>query len=284
MSTYFGSGRGGRGWHLLLLALALLTQGLALAADSVGVSYKLEGCRNDGTITLPNGDGDFICDDADYTTGNLGKGWNELDLVPHRATLTAGNSAPATQTFLFSVAGDNCNATVGSPSICADGTTLGAQGYDFVSAPVLNTALSDASCAAPDSVSALSVLSPGVGGTDVSIYRDVTVTQASNTVCVYDFYERLALGSHLFNGSSLHSNLLNPSGNKDVPLPVKEITPQSLSKDMSAVANQSVAWELTKSGTPVNASFGDVCAADSPTPQSVSITVTWTKSAATPEA
>jgi len=42
-----------------------------------------------------NGSGKFIRPDAAYTTGNLGKGRDELDLVPHRATLTAGNSAPS---------------------------------------------------------------------------------------------------------------------------------------------------------------------------------------------
>ena len=51
-------------------------------------------------------------------------------------------------------------------------------------------------------------LDPGIGGTDVSIYRLITVTQAKNTTCVYDYYGRLALGSHLFPGSSLHANLL----------------------------------------------------------------------------
>ena len=283
MSTHFGLFRIGKRWRSFLLALVLLLPGFAGAADSVAVTYKLEGCRNDGSILLPNGSGQFVCDDADYTTGNLGKGWNELDLVPHRATLIAGNSAPATQTYLFSFAADNCKTSLGSPSVCADGSTEGVQGYDFMSVPVLNTALSDASCAAPQSVSAMDAMVPGIGGESVSIFRDVTVTQLKNTTCVYDFYERLALGSHLYNGSSLHSYLVNPSGDKTVPLPVNDIVAQSLSKDMSAVADASVTWELTKTGTPVNVSFGDVCAADTPTPQSASITVTWTKSAATPD-
>jgi hypothetical protein len=283
MSTHFGLFRIGKRWRSFLLALVLLLPGFAGAADSVAVTYKLEGCRNDGSILLPNGSGQFVCDDADYTSGNLGKGWNELDLVPHRATLIAGNSAPATQTYLFSFAADNCKTSLGSPSVCADGSTEGVQGYDFMSVPVLNTALSDASCAAPQSVSAMDAMVPGIGGESVSIFRDVTVTQLKNTTCVYDFYERLALGSHLYNGSSLHSYLVNPSGDKTVPLPVNDIVAQSLSKDMSAVADASVTWELTKTGTPVNVSFGDVCAADTPTPQSASITVTWTKSAATPD-
>src|SRR5947209_6201212 len=39
------------------------------------VAFTLEGCRNDGTISLPNGSGKYICPDAAYTTGNLGKNW-----------------------------------------------------------------------------------------------------------------------------------------------------------------------------------------------------------------
>ncbi len=251
---------------------------MTLAQSSTGVSYTLEGCRNDGSIVLPNGDGDFICPDADYTTGNLGKGWNELDLVPHRATLTAGNSAPATQTYMFSFAADNCNTGLGTSSTCADGSTEGVQGYDYVSFPVLNTALSDASCAAPVSVSdPLGVMKPGIGGETVSVFRDVVVTQLRKTTCVYDFYERLALGSHLYNGSSLHSYLVNPSGDKTVPLPVKDILPQTLRKDMSAVANASVSWDITKNSDQSTESFGDVCAPDAPGSLSATIHVTWTK-------
>lgn len=282
MNTKFGPSRAvRRSWGLWLLASTLLiqVQGLAIAADSVGVSYTIEGCRNDGTITLPNGDGDFICPDAAYTTGNLGKGWNELDLVPHRVTLTAGNSAPSSQTYLFSVAADNCDGATGTIYDCADGSSRN-PGYDFISEPVLNTDLSAASCSAP-TVGAMGFIAPGIGGTDVTIFRDLTVTQSKSTVCVYDYYQRLALGSHLFPGSSLHSNLISPTGVKDVPLPVKDIVPQSLSKDMSAVSNGSVTWGLTKTGSPVSVSFGDVCAADAPTSQPVSITVTWTKSGTT---
>src|SRR3954447_23311465 len=105
------------------------------AADPVAVNFTLEGCRNDGTIVLPNGSGKFICPDEAYTSGNLGKGWNELDLVPFRLTSGAGNSAPATQTFTVAVVLDNFDA--------------GHPGYDVLSVPVLNTALSSASCGAP---------------------------------------------------------------------------------------------------------------------------------------
>ena len=67
----------------VLAPTALIPAG---AADSTSVSFTLQGCRNNGSITLPNTDGKYICPDAAYTTGNLGKGWNELDLVPFRLT------------------------------------------------------------------------------------------------------------------------------------------------------------------------------------------------------
>src|SRR5688572_11559382 len=65
-----------------VLAAASLFGTAAGAASPVNVQITLEGCRNDGTITFP-ALGPFICPDAAYTSGNLGKGWNELDLVPH---------------------------------------------------------------------------------------------------------------------------------------------------------------------------------------------------------
>ncbi len=244
----------------------------ASAADPDHVSFTLAGCRNDGTITLPNGSGKFICPDSVYTSGNLGKGWNELDLVPHRLTADAGNSAPATQTYTISVVLDNFN--VGHP------------GYDVLSVPTLNTGLSDPGCAAP-TVGPQATLAPGLGGLDKSIYRLVTITQAKGKSCVYDFYGRLALGSHLFPGSSLHANLANQSvscsgiGCKDVSIPVKEITPQSVAKDMTATQNSSYAWNISKSSAG-NVSFGDVCAADFKDQAAVSFTVEWTKLEATP--
>src|SRR5436190_402456 len=150
-----GQERGRRSSTLLCLLLfgllaALLPSAAAAASDPSHVTFKLEGCRNDGTppIVLPNGAGDFICPDSAYTTGNLGKGWNELDLVPFRITSKAGNSAPATQTFTVSVVLDN-----------EDGAK---PGYDVLSVPVLNTALSAASCSAP-TVGAQTIQSPGIG-------------------------------------------------------------------------------------------------------------------------
>ena len=241
----------------LLMALTwAIGAGSALAAnDPTQVSFTLEGCRNNGTINLPNNDGKFVCPDSAYTTGNLGKGWNELDLVPFRLTAKAGNSAPATQTYAVAIALDNIDA--------------GRFGYDVIGSdanngwPVLNTALSTGSC----SISATGQLekTPGVGGISTTIYRILTIEQSKNSTCVYDWYGRLALGSHLFPGSSLHANLLNQNlgtagiGAKDVSIPVKEILPQELRKDMSATADSEVQWNLTKEANPTSINFGNVC-------------------------
>jgi hypothetical protein len=239
------------------------------AGDPSQVNFTLAGCRNDGSITLPNGSGKFICPDAAYTTGNLGKGWNELDLVPFRLTTDAGNAAPASQTYTIAIVLDNIDG--------------GKPGYDVLSAPVLNTALSAASCTAA-TVGAATLLNPGFGGISQSLYRLVTITQAQNTTCVYDYFGRLALGSHLFPGSSLHANLANQSlttagiGSKEVSIPVKEISPQELRKDMLAKQDSDHAWNLTKEADKATVSFHDVCAEGEPQPQTVTFTVKWTKS------
>ncbi len=249
------------------LAPTAFTAAGATAPDSV--SLALEGCRINASVTLPIG-GKFVCPDALYTTGNLGKGWNELDLVPYRLTADAGNAAPASQSY--------------SLTIVVDREDAGAPGYDFLSVPVLNDPLSDSSCDASPDVSAQLVANPGLGGIDKSLYRDVTITQAENSTCVYDYYARLALGSHLFPGSSLHANLANETlgnggiGARDVSIPVKEISPQELDKDMSATKDSDHSWNLTKSATPATYRFDDTCStASSGASTSVEVTLTWTK-------
>src|SRR5512136_2646679 len=115
-----------------VLVLAIAVQVVLAFTQSNFISFTLEGCRNDGTITLPNGSGQFICPDAAYTTGNLGKGWNELDLVPHRLTTSAGNQNGVTTDYDVYVA--------------ADYQTSGHLGYDVISVPTVNGPKSDASC------------------------------------------------------------------------------------------------------------------------------------------
>ena len=96
----------------------------------------------------------------------------------------------------------------------------------MISAPVLNEDLSDASCTEPSSTGQLQ-LQPGLGGADISIYREVTITQAPGSTCVYDYYGRLALGSHRYPGSSLHANLANENqttagiGSKEISISVR---------------------------------------------------------------
>lgn len=262
---------------MLISSVAMVTLATATPANALttgtGISYTLEGCRNNGNVTLPNTHGDFICDDTAYTTGNLGKNWNELDLVPIRITLKSSNSANNTP-FAFAVVVDNMDT--------------GKVGYDVLSAPVLNAGKSAASCATPI-VGAQLTLTPGIGGTDISMYRLVTVgSQSANTTCVYDAYARLALGSSQYPGSSLHFNLTNDSfttagiGAKDVSIPVREILPQELSKTMSAVRDSAFTWSLSKSSTPATVHFADTCEPTAARTASVDITLTWTKSAANP--
>src|SRR5690348_3759539 len=79
----------------LLPAVLVAVAPSANAAIPSGIGFTQEGCNNPGGLVLPNSSGDFICPTADYTTGNLGKNWSELDLVPLRVIVSASNSAPA---------------------------------------------------------------------------------------------------------------------------------------------------------------------------------------------
>src|SRR4051812_46296801 len=262
---------------LCVLSLALASSALA-ASDPDHVTFTHEGCRLVTTTTLPGPDG-FVCSDAEYTTGNLGKNWNELDNVPFRLT---GNNGGADQTYTVAVTADNFDG--------------GHPGYDVVSIPVLNTRLSTGGAAhAADNCSLVStdpsaankfgaILTPGVGGTDKSIYRKLTIFQKAGATCVFDWYARLALGSHLYPGSSLHTNLVNQDfgtggiGAKDVSIPVKEILPQDLDKTMTARQGKAYGWGVTKTGTP-SVNFNDTCDPDAPHSATVTSAITWTRSA-----
>src|SRR5258708_8541091 len=82
--------------YIFPLVLVLLLAGVALAQDSSGINYSFQGCRNDGSITLPNSNppyaGQYICPDTAYTAGELGKGCNDLDLLPYHPTATSPNT------------------------------------------------------------------------------------------------------------------------------------------------------------------------------------------------
>lgn len=260
--------------RILTLALALLAvwafaalgadTASAAASDPDHVTFKLEGCRLPVDETLPNASGTFICADPDYTTGNLGKNWNELDLVPHRLT----TSTSIAQTYTVAITADN--------------TEAGETGYDVISVPVLNTRLSTGDCSSD--AGPQSDLTPGIGGTDTSIYRLLTITQSAGSTCVFDYYERLALGSSEYPGASLHSNLMNQHfttagiGARDVSIPVMEILPQGLSKTMAAQQGSAFVWSVAKDSSPTNLNFANTCdSATSARQAGVTITVKYTK-------
>ena len=247
----------------LVALLALASP--ALATDPDHVNFTLEGCRLPVGATLPSS---VICDDSQYTTGNLGKSWNELDLVPYR--LTADSGGPE-QTWTMAVA--------------LDAEDSSKPGYDVISAPVVNDSHSDDGCEITD-VSAEKIMSPGMGGISKTRYRELTVHQAAGATCVFDYYGRLAIGSHLFPGSSLHANkaLVVDSdtitssgiGAADVSIPVKEIAPQELSKDMAATQGSAYTWSVQKSTSPSEVNFGNTCATtDEERQATVTVTVSW---------
>jgi hypothetical protein len=262
---------------LCALFLAVASSAFA-AADPDHVTFRHEGCRLVTTTQLPGADG-FVCTDAEYTTGNLGKNWNELDNVPFR--LTGDNSGPD-QTYTVAVTADHL-----------DGSH---PGYDVISIPVLNARLSTGGVAHaaencklesadPDATNKFGgILAPGVGGTDESIFRKLTISQKAGATCVFDWYARLALGSHLYPGSSLHTNLTNQTfgtsgiGAKDVSIPVKEILPQDLDKSMTARQGAAYGWDVSKSATPA-VHFNDSCDPNAPHTAAVSSTITWTRTA-----
>ena len=235
----------------------------AAGSTGDGVSYTLEGCRASINAYLP---GTFICPDAQYTTGNLGGGWNEFDLVPGRVTLTTSNSATSPQSFSFDVTVDTCS-TSGHPC-------TGVPGYDQLSTLTYNGAKSSGTCDTNPSVS-----SPGFV-TD-QLFRQVDISgMTKSSKCVYDFYARLAIGSHGYPGSSLHYHLNNIThgtqgiGNKDVSIPVKPIAPFVFTKQETAVQGSSAVWTVSKEihGT---ANFTDTCL--DTTGKDVTVDVSWDK-------
>ena len=285
MSTTGFRGRPRAGWRLSSLSLLcgaafgivpLAVAPLAVAADGpTGIGFTLEGCK--GSESLLPAAGPYVCPDADYTSGNLGKQWQELDLVPMRMIATASGSAPASQTYDVAVAG----AAYDKKNV---------PGFDVISAPVLNTALSSASCTSA-TVSATATIAPGVNNDAATIYRVLSITQPAATTCVYDWYQRLALGSHAFPGSALHSDLAtvtrDGSGNvtaltampgaKTVPVPVNNtVAAPSIAVSLSATQGAGYAWSVGKSAQPGSLSMANTCDPEARS-GSVDVTVSWTR-------
>lgn len=225
------------------------------------IGTTFEGCRNNGSITLPIG-GQFICPDAVYTSGNLGKGWNELDLVPFHLITSSGNSAGPLTTYNIYIAADYRQGTLG---------------YDFISVPTVNP-VSDPSCTV--SAGAQTVVTGITGGTQDTVYRELTISQTRGKTCRFDWYQRLAVGAAAFSGSNLQAYIFDQAnlsgGKRTIPIPTREIAPQALRKDMSATADSNVQWNLTKAADPLSINFGNVCAApEGPLSKTVTFTVKW---------
>ena len=230
----------------------------ALPAPS-DVGFDLQGCN------LQTGENlvaqSFVC--QQYANGNFGKNWAELDLVPHRLEAKGKkNSGSTVLNYTVAIAGDN-----------EDG---GDPGWDHISTPVINDPLSDPSCTV--SAAATQIANPGVQGADKTIYRVLTISHEEDETCVIDWYQRLALGSAAFPGSSLQSYLLSddlssPPGHETLPIPVNAA--QGLSKTMDAQHDKTYPWNITKTA-PARVDFTSPCVA-STREAPVTIRIEWTR-------
>jgi uncharacterized repeat protein (TIGR01451 family) len=150
---------------------------------------------------------------SDWTPGNLCAGngtcYHELDNVPHRIFL---NGLTSGTTYEFTILADTLNS--------------GTHGYDNINTP-----------------SAISGVTGGSGGITLTQNPNTTSGCGSTTCISYTFSfvasgtdaeirfnVHLAIGSHLFNGSSLGTRVLGTARN--VPLPVKEILFQQLAANV----------------------------------------------------
>ncbi|MGR5063791.1 hypothetical protein [Photobacterium sp. DNB22_13_2] len=250
------------------------------------VQFTLEGCRNDGnptlipgSNTLPNTDGNFTCqdpaplggNDTPYTTGNLGKGWNELDYVPHRLT-TTNNKNGGTVTYNVLIAADNADSN-------------GIEGYDeifdvqLITAPDTQNVFSDSSCVLVVGNQQIDTSGTVTGGIEDVIYRELTITQAADTTCVIDWANRLAIGASSFPGSSLQSYMFESEdfqkGKRTVSIPVKDIVEAGIRKTMTASSGEGIIWNVNKTVNPVKLDLGNTCDQQVDNSGEVKVTVEW---------
>ncbi len=214
-----------------------------------------------------------------------------MPTTPPATSARAGTSSTSSRIGSLTQLGEQDAATeTYDVAIVADREDVSRPGYDVISVPVLNDALSDDSCVLVNATGGAvgQTVSPGLGAADTSIYRILTISQDKGTTCVFDYYQRLALGSHLYPGSSLHSNLANENlgtagiGSKEVSIPVKEILPQELDKTMTAEVGQAYRWAIDKSADPAELTFANTCLDTAEAlSQDVDITITWTRSGPT---
>jgi len=249
----------------LLIGLSVAIAAPSRAAAPVQTTFTLEGCDRPDGLTLPQPDGEFICRDADYGTGNQGANWAELDLVPFRLT---ARIKPA-QTLTVVIAAD-----------AREGDDIG---FDHVSAPQLNGRLSGPACREP--VVGVEEAETGLGNVDVTLTRALTVTSAGDETCVYDWYQRLGMGS----GSSewsVKTSLLNEDltttgvGSKSVALDTDGVGAQSLSKEILAASGDGYLWSVSKSSVAATTAV-DTCVDDATT--SFVTTISWTRTPVTGE-
>jgi len=257
----------------LIMSLAVTLLFFASTAIEANITLTNEGCNFDpGTTTYTNiatgNDVVYVCDDASYTPGNLGKEWHELDLVPFR--LTVDNSG-ANGSIEFRVGGDFDAST-----------TAGPIGWDYVTNIILDEDATGGDYAACASAT-LTVSNPVKDDIGSHIYRELSLSGLSDGItCVYSYDLRLALGSSSRPGSSLHNYLADAGGesigNKTVPLPVVDKEElQAIGKTMTAIQNGSRMWSVEKNASNKMVHFGNTCDVDNSLSQEVKIQVTWIK-------
>ena len=248
-------------------------------APSNAISFDIEGCRLDkateGTYDPTATPPVFTCDSsaawpdgADaYTDGNLGKQWNELDLVPHRIGSDTAGLTTEDETYQVIVGADNLVDT--------DPLKIG---FDRVVNFEFNAALSSGSASdcQLELIGVNSIGDFGIGGAISQIVQVLEITQTADTQCVFDYVDRLAITSSLISGSSTRSFIFAGTGAQSVPIP-SDIQPQVLNKTMSAVEDSLINWTLEKVASPIDWNFGNTCNLDVQNTKDVTVDITFTK-------
>lgn len=245
-------------------------------APSNAIGFDIEGCNLKATDATYNPPISWLCDDSAYTDGNLGKNWNELDLVPYRfESNTAGLGTPS-ETYQIIVGADNLVAGDRlNPDNPSDPLKIG---FDEITNFAFNADLSTGTAAQCQltSIGAPQIGAFGIGGAEEQIVQVLQITQAANTRCVWDYVERLAITSSRISGSSTRSFIFAGTGAQSVPIP-SDIQPQQLSKSMSAVEDSTVSWEISKVANPTDVDFGNTCDPTVPNTKDIGIDITLTK-------
>jgi len=253
------------------------------AAGQAGtLDIKLEGCKSS---LITSGwlleDNNITCNADAYIRGNLDD-WAELDLVPFKLIVQNTSDDPSDQKIAVMVGGD------------FERTTDSYYGWDYVS-PLWLDGESDPACGGIV-VHNYTFVGDEVGGSDSSIHRIVTFDNipqfpnGSKKECVFNFFERLALGSSDYSGSSLSAFVKEvPAGYDAVDLtgykiiqigqmtiPLPDALATTVSKSMAAAQDSTYGWSIEKSGTGT-VDFGDTCAPGAVKERDVDVTVAWTR-------